>query len=290
MLLIICFILIFILYLYSGNYEHFEQIKKYNLCIMAIFKNEEYYLEEWLKYHINQGISHFYLFSNDEKMYNYSYLDSYKDYITLINWTNKKNNGDDTIQRQAYNYCVQNYRKDCEYLMMLDIDEFCVSLNQNKVIDVINSLDGNTKAIKVQRYDFGNSGHKIKPLGLVMDNYKKHEKICSSYKTIANTNYIDTTKNFYGVHDFPFLDKEGKVYNEYFDYKYKGYPNGCNVTDMNEIPLVINHYYTKSYDEYLNRCKLWEHGGVNNYGYRKNCEKLFEERNKNEVDTYNIKN
>ena len=292
MLFIICFILVilFILYLCSNNYEHFEEEnKKYELCIMAIFKNEEQYLEEWLKHHINQGISHFYLFSNDEKIHNYMYLNSYKDYITLINWTNKKNDGEDTIQRQAYNYCIQNYCKECEYLMMLDIDEFCISLNQNKVIDVLKSLDKNTKAIKVQRYDFGNNGHKTKPKGNVMDNYKKHEKICSSYKTIANTNYIDTSKNFYGVHDFPFLNKEGKVYNEYFDYKYKGYPNSCNVTDNNEVPLVINHYYTKSYEEYLNRCKLWENGGVNNVGYRKNCEKLFKEKNKNEIDSYDIK-
>jgi hypothetical protein len=288
MLLIICFILILILifYLCNATYENFEKVKKYNLCIMAIFKNEENYLEEWLTHHINQGISHFYLFSNDEKMYNYPYLDSYKDYITLINWTDKKNNGEETIQRQAYNYCTLNYSKECNYLMMLDIDEFCVPLNQNKVIDVINSLDKNTKAIKVQRYDFGNNGHNTKPIGSVKDNYTKHEKICSSYKTIANTNYIDTTKKFYGVHDFPFLNKEGKVYNEYFDYKYKGYPNSCNITDKNEIPLVINHYYTKSYEEYLNRCKLWETGGVNNVGYRKNCENLFKERNKNEVDYY----
>ncbi len=292
MLILIIFLIIFfgiISILFVTNYENFEQNKKYDLCVMAIFKNEEQYLEEWLIYHINQGITHFYLFSNDENMYNYPYLEKYNDYITLIDWTNKTNNGYDTIQRQAYTYCVKNYSNDCKYLFMLDIDEFCVSLKTNtKVIDIINSVDNNTKAIKIQRYNFGNDGYITKPYGLVMDNYKKHEKICSSYKTIANTSFIDTSQNFYGVHDFPFLNKEGKVYNAYFDYKYTGFPNGCNVNDKNEIPLVINHYYTKSYEEYLNRCKLWKNGGINTVGFRENCEELFEEKNKNEIDTYEM--
>jgi hypothetical protein len=252
---------------------------------MAIFKNEHEYLEEWITHHINQGFSHFYLYSNDEKMYNYPYLKKYSDYITLNDWTKKQNNGDSTIQRQAYEHCAKNYYNECDYLMMLDIDEFCLPLMSNaKVIDIINNLSNDVKAVKVQRYDFGSNNHITKPLGNVMDNYKKHEKVCSSYKTIANTLFIDVDKPFYGVHDFPYLNKDGKVYNAYFDYKYKGYPNGCDIMNINEIPLVINHYYTKSYSEYLKRCELWKDGGINTFGYRKNCEKLFSEKNKNETD------
>lgn len=289
MLIILFFIITIMIFLYINEckYEPFENSSKYNLCIMGIFKNEELYLEEWLNHHINQGISHFYLYSNDENMHKYPYLSKYTDYITLIPWTDKVNKKDDTVQRQAYNHCVENYNNEYKYIMMLDIDEFIIPIDgKSKVIDIINSLDTDTKAIKVQRYDFGSNSHAHKPDGNVMDNYKKHEMICSSYKTIANAKYIDTKTKFFGVHDFPFKDDKGRVYNSYFDYKYKGYPNGCLLNSVNEVPLVINHYYTKSYDEYLKRCEMWKNGGINAIGYRKNCKQLFFKTDKNEVEGY----
>lgn len=297
-LLFVIFISIIIMTYYFLNncviYERFTQKNsskispKYKLCIMAIFKGEQDYMEEWLVHHINQGISHFYMYSNDEKMHNYPYLNKYMSYITLVPWQDKKNDKVDTVQKQAYNHCIQTYNHEYQYLMMLDIDEFIISLlPNNRVIDIIDSLDyDKTKAIKVQRYNFGSDGHEIKPPGNVMDNYLQHEKICSSYKTIANSEYIDTSQKFYGVHDFPLINKPGKIYNEYFTYEHTGFPNGCTQDDKNEIPLVINHYYSKSYEEYLSRCKLWENGGINGGDVRHNCEKLFHERNRNEVIGY----
>jgi hypothetical protein len=289
--MIIIIVLLVLLFIVFGNLqfnnEHFENNKKYKLTIMAIFKNEEDYLEEWLEHHINQGFEHFYLYCNDPKINKYPYLrfTKYQQYITLIPWVNKKNNGKNTIQRQAYTHCIQNYNKEYNFIMMLDIDEFIVHTDKNKkVIDFINSIYNDwdkTKAIKIQRYDFGSDGHIKKPEGKVTDNYKTHEKICSSYKTIANSDYIDTKKNFYGVHDFWYLNKKkGKVYNSYFSYIHTGYPNGCKKENINEVPLIINHYYTKSYNEYLERCKLWDNGGINTIGYRKDCKNLFIEREK----------
>jgi hypothetical protein len=270
---------------YNCNKKIEKFTEKYKLCIMAIFKNEEEYLEEWLEHHINQGVEHFYLYCNDEVdnlIKKYEYLSKYSKYITLILWNDKINNGSETIQRQAYTHCVTNYNKEYDFIMMLDIDKFLVHQEKDKkVITFIDSFGKNwenIKAIKVQRFDFGSDGHVEKPKGKIMDNYKKHENICSSYKTIANSNFIDLKKKFYGVHDFPFLNKKGKIYNDYFSYKYTGFPNSCKKETINEIPIVINHYYTKSYNEYIKRCKLWEKGGVNTIGYRKNCEELFHKR------------
>jgi hypothetical protein len=298
---IIIIIIILLLFLILSNNksickkEHLTNLeKKYKLAIMAIFKNEQDYMQEWLDHHINQGVEHFYLYCNDPNLNKYPYLQSshkkYEKYITLIPWVNKKNKGANTIQRQAYTHCVQTYNQEYQFIMMLDLDEFIIHTDKNKkVCDFIDSINDDwyrTMAIKVQRYDFGSNGHIKKPIGNLMDNYTKHEKICSSYKTIANSEYIDTNKNFYGVHDFYYLDKPGKVYNEYFTYKHTGFPNSCKKDNINEVPLVINHYYTKSYEEYLDRCKLWVNGGINTIGYRKDCEKTFKERDINDVQGY----
>ena len=255
---------------------------------MAIFKNEEEYMEEWLDHHIEQGITHFYLYCNDPLINKYSFLlnNKYNKYITLIPWVNKKNNGKKTIQRQAYKHCVQTFCNECQYIMMLDIDEFIINKDKNKRVieffDFINSNNNNIKAIKVPRFDFGSDGHINKPMGGVIGNYKKREKVCSSYKTIANSDFIDKEKDFYGVHDFYFLRKPGKIYNSYFSYKYSNYngPNKCDKNSINDTPLEINHYYTKSYEEFMKRCKLWRNGGVNTVGYRKNCKNTFFENEK----------
>ena len=279
----------------NKNYDMLENFQenndKYELCIMAIFKNEENYLEEWLLHHKKQGISHVYLYAHDPDLKKYPYLSKYKDWVTLIPFSHKKNNGSLTIQRQAYNDCVKTYDGEYKFLMMLDIDEFLISTKPNhNVMQIIEQVDPETKAIKVPRYDFGSNGHIKRPLGNVMDNYTKHEKLCSSYKTIAHTDYIDKNEYFYGVHDFPFTNKEGKIYNEYLNYKKLGYPRGCDVNKPSEIPLVINHYYAKSQEEYLKRCDMWKSGGVNNFGARKDCENKFKSMDLDVVHGYDYPN
>lgn len=270
-------------------FEQFEN-KKRKFCIMAIFKNEHSYMEEWLDYHIGQGIDHFYLYCNDKDLDKYPYLHKYNSKITIIPWGEKKNNGINTIQRQAYAHCVRNYYREFQFIMMLDLDEFLASLEEaTRVIDIVNRLDPKkTKALKIMRFDYGSSGHTTRPDGNVMDNYTKHEKLCSSYKAIANIDHINRLQNFYGVHDFPYNKDDGMIYNKFFSYERTGYPSGCEEDTPTEIPLIIKHYYTKSRKEYLERCKLWEKGGVNIFGYRQNCEEVFSEKDKkrNQVSRY----
>jgi hypothetical protein len=303
-LLIAIFILILIKYIIPNysNYltilnskEEFKSVKKYNLGIMAIFKNEQDYMEEWLNHHISQGFNQIYLYCNDPNIKAYTYLSKYQysQYIKLIDWVDKKNIGSQTIQRQAYSHCVKTYSHQCQFLLMLDLDEFVVHINPHLLVsDYINELKlkqnfDDIKAFKIQRYDFGSNGHITKPDGLVMKNYLLHEKTCSSFKTLANTDYIDKSKDFFGVHDYNYQSgKNGKVFNSYFGYGETGFPNSCKQNSINEIPLVINHYYTKSYQEYLKRCELWKEGGINPIGHRTDCENKFKSRDVNEVSNY----
>lgn len=281
----------------SKTYTHKEtfklESKKYNMSIMAIFKNEQVYMEEWLDYHISQGFDQIYLYSNDPNINSYPYLSNpkYILYIKLIDWVNKQNNGIDTIQRQAYTHCVQTYSHETQFLMMLDLDEFVIPIKSySRVSDYIMSLKpqwNNITAFKIQRYDFGSSGHITKPKTPVMDSYKFHETVCSSFKTLANTDYIDKTTKFWRVHDFNLVsNKSGKIFNSYFGYHETGFPNSCKPDTINEIPLVINHYYTKSYEEYLARCEMWKKGGINPIGHRQDCENKFKSRDVNEIEGY----
>lgn len=269
---------------------------KYKLGIISIFKNEQDYMEEWLDFHIAQGFDQIYLYSNDSNLEKYSFLTNpkYRCFIKLINWVNKQNDGANTIQRQAYWDCVKKYGSECQFLLLLDLDEFVHPYKQFKSVgEYIDSLKNewkNIKCFKIQRYNFGSDGHITKPNISVTTAYTKHEKKCSTYKAMANTDYIDTHKQFYGVHDFPYINVEtkAKVFNEYLNYDKTGFPCGCDEQDINEIPLVINHYYTKSYEEYMKRCELWKDGGINPIGYRKNCNLEFALKDMNVSNEFKI--
>ena len=39
-------------------------LKKYNLSLIAIFKNESHILKEWIEHYINEGVDKFYLIDN----------------------------------------------------------------------------------------------------------------------------------------------------------------------------------------------------------------------------------
>ena len=49
----------------------------YDLAVVAIFKNEGRYLDEWLAYHLLAGVEHFYLYNNDSS-------DNYKEVLAPL--------------------------------------------------------------------------------------------------------------------------------------------------------------------------------------------------------------
>ena len=67
----------------------------------------------------------------------------------------------------------------------------------------------------------------------------------------------------------------------------KGIKISCSLPESySKIPLVMNHYYTKSHEEYINKCKLWSISPVNLLGRRTdNCSdmRIFKEKDVNEI-------
>jgi hypothetical protein len=100
--------------------------KKFNLTLCAIFRDEGLYLEEWLAFHLKQGIEHFFLYNNhlhlDEK--SKVTLRKYKSVITVIPFNAKICNRNKSIQRCAYDNCLKTFGKRADWIIFLDVDEF----------------------------------------------------------------------------------------------------------------------------------------------------------------------
>jgi hypothetical protein len=122
--------------------------KKYNLSIGAIFKNEAFFLKEWIEYHRMVGVDHFYLYDNGS---NDRFMDVIQSYIkegvvTLISWPDFLNeraeNHDEmwalSTQTAAYENAARiRAVNETKWLVFVDVNEFLIPGEANKLTDIL---------------------------------------------------------------------------------------------------------------------------------------------------------
>lgn len=122
--------------------------KKYNLSICAIFKNEAFFLKEWIEYHRLVGVDHFYLYDNGS---NDCFMDVIQSYIkegvvTLISWPDFLNeraeNHDEmwalSTQTAAYENAARiRAVNETKWLVFVDVNEFLIPGEVNKLTDIL---------------------------------------------------------------------------------------------------------------------------------------------------------
>ncbi len=224
-------------------------MKKYFLSTVSVFKNENEYFHEWLEYHLMMGVDHFYLYDQDGGLDAMELLRPYEQagLVTRHPWTHFDGTKYDRTTRFwerdkshiAYAHCAKNYRYESQWIQKLDIDEFLVLNNGgNDLKEWVKTLDHTkTKGYRVYRYNFGNNGHLKKPNGLVIENYNKREESYSDYKDAGNGDFLSNNRYHFNSHR----------------WGYKRFSGGNILTDPKKVGIHINHYYTKSHEEYKNR-------------------------------------
>lgn len=223
--------------------------KKYNVVVCAIFKNESPYLKEWLEYNLIIGIEHFYLYNNnsddDYKKVLKPYIDSGK--VTLIDFPYEH------AQIKAYWDCIKKFRDQAKWIGFLDIDEFVVPIEDNNIATFLKKFN-NRPSVKMYWRVFGTSGLIHRNLhGLVTEDFKiawpKYDEVgkCfynTSFSADSNPKRMKTLNhifwcNWHGIKIPPV--------NCYDSISLRGFDHVKN----EDFPIQINHYFTKSYDEYF---------------------------------------
>ena len=224
--------------------------KKYNVTLCAIFKDEAPYLNEWIKYHLIVGVEHFYLYNNNSSD---DFLSVLKPYIksgkvTLIDFPF------DGAQNEAYKECIKKFKEEAKWIGFLDLDEFVVPVRDNNIYDFLKRFN-NRPAVKIYWKVFGTSGLLNRDISSpVIDDFK-----------IAWPKYDEVGKCFYNTSFEANLESEKmKTLNHVFWGVWHGISlppvncfgaisqHGFEIVHHNsEFPIQINHYFTKSYDEYF---------------------------------------
>lgn len=130
---------------------------KYKLVVVAIFKNEAVAMREWLNHYTNQGVEHFYMIDNgstdnwEECVYGFP--------VTIYSDTTTDN------QVELYNdYFLDEVKRNSEWVMVVDLDEFVYARNGFKNIpEYLDKLDIDTGCVTILWKMFGSNGYIKQP-------------------------------------------------------------------------------------------------------------------------------
>ena len=255
----------------------------YDLAVVAIFKNEGKYLREWLDYHLLAGVDHFYLYNNESSDDYAEILAPYveKNLVTLINFPGK------AMQYPAYNDAIERFRFFCRYMAFIDLDEFIYPKTNRSIVEVVDEIllrDLNAAALGINWQFFGSNGQdKADYSRGVLERFTRRaphdwlvilseEEMIGNVtiKSIVNPRRVDC---WWSPH-----------YANYFRDFYSINSAGAKTLYVSNYPIVvdkvvINHYYTKSQEEFLE--KINRGSPSRNYNHRKI--EAFKIHDKNEV-------
>jgi hypothetical protein len=232
------------------------------LAICAIFRDEGIYLEEWLNFHYQLGVSHFYLYNDRSED---DYLNVLKPWIakglvTLKDWHQLG-------QSSAYNDCIKNHRMEARWIAIIDLDEFLFSPIKKNLPTVLKDYE-DCAAIFVYWILFGSSGHIKRPNKGVLESYTQ----CMDYQTALKDNFNPETKRAEYVSGRAIEGKSivnPRLVREYSSHSPVKFWNGCLVNE-NKTPfskrikldrtanyscrtLRINHYWSKSIEDLVTK-------------------------------------
>lgn len=196
------------------------------LAACAIFRNEARYLAEWAAFHLAVGVEHLFLYNNLSEDRYAEELEPFvaEGTVTLTEWPVYPG------QNEAYDDCVERTRGAWRWVAFIDLDEFLFSPTMRPVPELLASFE-DVPGVGVPWGQFGTSGHRTPPPGLVIENYTRMRvgrRNLRQFKSVVDPAAV--TKCL-GPHTF-----------RYADPAYPGpVPRFAAVQD-----LRVNHYFSRS--------------------------------------------
>ena len=229
----------------------------YDLAVVAIFKDEGKYLREWLDYHLAAGVEHFYLYNNDSSDDYKEVLAPYveKNLVTLTDFPGR------LTMYPAYNNAIERFRFECRYMAFIDLDEFIFPKTNRSVVEVVDKIlsrDPKAAALGINWQCFGSNGEETADYSRgVLERFTRR---APSDWTIFNENapsigniYIKSIVNP-RLADFMRSPHFALYFNDWKSIN----TDGNETWEAGNHPIcadkiVINHYFTKSKEEYATK-------------------------------------
>ena len=227
----------------------------YDLAVVSIMKNEGPYIKEWLDYHLLAGVNHFFLYDNESEDNFKEILQPYIDaeIVTYIFYPGKAR------QIPAYNEAVKYFKFFCRYMAFIDGDEFIFPHSKSTIIEVVDEILSDklddTAAIGINWRIFGSNGNETADYNVgVLDRFTARDSNVNKHiKTIANPRMVNFFPNSHYAMYFAgqsSVNEEGKTFSGPFN------------EDKTADKISINHYHTKSREEYEKKVAIGKADGL----------------------------
>lgn len=217
------------------------------VAAVAIVKDEALYLSEWVIYHLGLGIDHFFIYDNFSTDNTQEVLEPYIQggVLTLIKWPLFR--GQDDAYAHAFKTQVSSF----DWVTCFDVDEFYLLKNHKSIKEFLSEYADFEQVIIPWRF-FGHSNHIQRPEGLVIENFTTcdesihtHTKFFIKPESVKDAGvHVSTTKNKRTVNEHKKIIDEGRFHSNH-------------TTDI----IQLNHYFTRSYEEYEKKIKRGQADG-----------------------------
>ncbi len=230
-----------------------EEPKTDKVLLCAIAKNEAAYLVEWIAYHkFIVGFDEVLIYENDSTDNSRLILEKL-DKLGICQYKLWPRSQGIVPQRSAYNDAIQTYNQSYQWVCFLDLDEFLVLKNFNSIQDCIQSFENKADSILINWLMFGSSGHSTYSPEPVIQQFTK----CADYsspihKHMKSISKIDSIEVL-DIHiprlkpNYKYFHIDGK------ELHFGADPTGEHIKNqgyVNHKPAQINHYQSKSLEEY----------------------------------------
>lgn len=215
-----------------------------SLAICTIFRNETPYLREWIEFHRLVGVERFYLYQNLSDDDWQSVLSPYieRGVVELTDWPMPS-----PCQLMAYRDFIDKHKADADWGAFIDCDEFLFPTSHGTLNEAMAELPLAWDAVGVNWICFGASGREVKSNEPVIerftlraaDDFAPNRHI----KSIVRLDRVESVG-----HDPHHFRTGGGTFSELGDRIADSF-----TAKPSHRLLRINHYLTKSRQEFLER-------------------------------------
>ncbi len=258
----------------------------YDLALVAILKNEAPYVREWLDYHLLAGVDHFYIYDNESP-------DNLKDVLQpyiergIVTYTFYPGN---CRQMETYLDAVNRHKFFCRYMTIIDGDEFIFPKSNRSIteaVDEILAASPQASGLAMNWNMYGSNGYEKADYSRgVLERFTRRAEtnwtppIPALRNAPGGNAHVKTIANPRKIHVFHHSHAP-QYFEGCFAINEKGIlaPGGVTNYPPSSDKIVVNHYNTKSREEYAQKIQRGNADFVDN-GY--NMSK-FVENDRNEV-------
>ena len=246
-LFLFSFLILIIIILKISNSKYIIKV-----CVCTLGKLENKYVREFVQFYKKLGIDKIILYDNND-------IDGEKfdsvisDYINSEFVEIKNYRGKDSIQLNSINDCINQYRKQYDWFLIIDMDEF-LHIKEGKIKKFL-SLDRlkNCSIININWRHHSDGGHI----------YYKNESLFKRFPDIVYR-YPETVKSMIRrpkepikIDNHHILRTKNSCYNSCLANGTKilenDFINGIQINNPDYKDYYIDHFYTKSTEEYIEK-------------------------------------